>query len=213
MMRFFSQLMKLPLTTVAYSLEMFAKTMQELQRISNQGVDAMIRGVAHTLGAASSDESARSGAPQMFVTDYATADSAVTTNHDKEVTQMKDQDLSGENKLKLVRYKVLFVKRDYEVAFPEKEELVSYDTGGAEWAGLKVAHFMGRLSKTKRPERWRDTESPYPPGASGEYIDSIPKQDEKYIKVYFEVLQRWDREEAEYDKQQIEVLRQIAKRL
>ena len=27
--------------------------------------------------------------------------------------------------LKLVRYKILFVKRDYEYAFPEQEELIS----------------------------------------------------------------------------------------
>ena len=34
---------------------------------------------------------------------------------------MSDKDLN-DDQLKLVRYKILFVKRDYETAFPEREE-------------------------------------------------------------------------------------------
>ena len=118
-----------------------------------------------------------------------------------------DQDLGGEDRLKLVRYKILFVKRDYEVAFDEREDLVSYSTTGPDWAALEISRFMVNLKHTKRPEKWRDKH--YPPGVKGEYIDYIPDEDQKYLRIYFEVLQRWEREEAEYDKQQVQVLREI----
>ena len=118
-----------------------------------------------------------------------------------------DQDLSGEDTLKLVRYKILFVKRDYEVAFDEKEDLVSYSTTTPDWAALKICEFTENLKTTKVPEKW--DKKKYPKKASGGNIVEIPTEDRKYIRIYFEVLQRWDREEAEYDKQQVEVLREI----
>ena len=49
---------------------------------------------------------------------------------------MRDKDLNDEQ-LKLVRYKILFVKRDYETAFPEKEELVADNLSGEGFAGVE----------------------------------------------------------------------------
>jgi hypothetical protein len=210
MMRFFSQMMKAPMAAFVYSMEMFVKTMQGIQRMADQGIDAMVGGIAQSLTDAAHSDIVLTNDPEMQATGDATGDSS-ETKANKEAKKMKDQDLSGEDTLKLVRYKILFVKRDYEHAFPEKEELVSYDTSGPEWVGLKVAHFMSKLATTKKPEKWR--EKPYPPEVTGEYIMKIPKEDQKYIKVYFEVLQRWDRQEAEYDKQQVEVLREIRDRI
>jgi hypothetical protein len=43
---------------------------------------------------------------------------------------MADQDLSGSDTLKAVRYNIEFVKRDYEWVFPEKEDTVDYSTTG-----------------------------------------------------------------------------------
>jgi hypothetical protein len=70
---------------------------------------------------------------------------------------------------------------------------------------------MSQLAHIKRPRKWkeRDCDYHYPPGVHGEYIEGIPECDQKYIQIYFEVLQRWERETAEYDKQQVEALRGI----
>jgi len=125
---------------------------------------------------------------------------------------MRDQDLSGADTLKLVRYKILFVKRDYEaVLTEEKEELVAYDTTGPAWAALKICDFMGSLKLARRPAKWSEKHCDYyyPPGISGEYIEEIPECDHKYIQIYFEVLQRWERQSAEYDREQVEALRGI----
>src|SRR5262245_25858289 len=45
MAQFVSQMLKLPLTALVFTMEMFVKTMQGLRRIADQGIDAMM-GVA-----------------------------------------------------------------------------------------------------------------------------------------------------------------------
>ena len=69
---------------------------------------------------------------------------------------MRDKDLS-DDQLKLVRYKILFVKRDYETAFPEKEELVPDNMTGEAFSAWKVAEFIQQLpaKRTLVPSDWR----------------------------------------------------------
>jgi len=110
--------------------------------------------------------------------------------------------------LKLVRYKVLFVKRDYEVAFPEREELVSENMDGAAYTSWKIAEFMQEIGRGQivAPRRW--LEKSYPPlehVRNGQLI-GIPDEDKKYFRVYFEVLAQYIRE---YREQQVKVLEEI----
>ena len=81
---------------------------------------------------------------------------------------MRDKDLS-DDQLKLVRYKILFVKRDYEVAFPEREELVHDNMTGDAFAAWKVAEFIQELNRkgTYVPPNWRDGDGKlkYPKGS------------------------------------------------
>jgi hypothetical protein len=95
---------------------------------------------------------------------------------------LPDQDLSGSDTLKLVRYKIVFVKRDHELVFLEKEELVSYETTGPAWAAMKISEFTGSLG-TRQPSEY------------------VPECDHKYLRIVFEVLQRWPREPATTTKQ------------
>ena len=69
---------------------------------------------------------------------------------------MRDKDLS-DDQLKLVRYKILFVKRDYETAFPEQEDLVPDNMTGDGFAAWKVAEFIQQLREKKQtfvPSDW-----------------------------------------------------------
>ena len=82
---------------------------------------------------------------------------------------------------------------------------------------------MASLSKIRRPDKWKqyagDTPTVYPPGAppTQEYIEegtgadkiTIPPSDYKYIDITFHVTQRRDRQAADYDKQQVNVLKGI----
>ena len=126
---------------------------------------------------------------------------------------MPDTNLS-DDMLKLVRFKILFVKRDYEVAFPEQEELVSDNMTETAYTAWKIAEFIQHLKRTESPEKWKDKN--YPRKFSEDerkrrnvYIDDLPESDKKYLRVYFQVLDRYVREKLKYEERHLEVLEQI----
>jgi hypothetical protein len=213
MMRLINQMMKLPLMAFVYSMEMFAKTLRGLQELADQGIDAMVDNGAQAAGNAPESGSDPVYEPLIPVTVGAISDGAKA--NPKEERNMPDTNLS-DDMLKLVRYKVLFVKRDYEVAFPEVEELVPDNTTATAYTGWKIAEFMQRLNKTEVPPKWwKDgKDSPkYPKAAKGVdgkwVISELPEDDKKYLRVYFEVLDRYVREKFKYEERQIEVLEDI----
>ena len=124
---------------------------------------------------------------------------------------MRDKDLS-DDQLKLVRYKILFVKRDYEVAFPEREDLVHDNISGEAFTAWKIAEFIQRLSKEPIPDKWRKKK--YPKRHDDEkvpadgFIYRLDEDDKKYLRVYYEVLERYVREE---DDTEVDVLKDIHK--
>ena len=131
---------------------------------------------------------------------------------------MSDKDLR-DDMLKLVRYKILFVKRDLEHAFQEKEELVSENTDAAGYTAWKIAEFIQNLPDEPIPKKWADKnyppireESPPVPRRPG-MIQALPEDDKKYLRVYYEVLERYARERFKYEERQIEVLEQIRDKL
>lgn len=130
----------------------------------------------------------------------------------KEMLEMRDQDLGGDD-VKLVRYKILFVKREYEAVLHEDETLVTYDTRGGDFGGLRIGDFMEQAARDeiKRPKAWPDGYPPPPkkpiPGWK------IPEEDHKHVRFYFEVLDRFPREKAEYDREQVRVLRDISEKI
>ena len=125
-----------------------------------------------------------------------------------------DKDLH-DDMLKLVRYKILFVRREYEVAFPEQEDIVSDNMDGDAFSAWKVAEFIQDLHRgeTLIPARWE--EQNYPPAEfrDGKHLTGIPHEDKKYLRVYFQVLERYPREKFKYEEQQIRVLEEIRDRV
>jgi hypothetical protein len=126
-----------------------------------------------------------------------------------------DQDLH-DDMLKLVRYKVLFVKREYETAFREQEDLVSDNMDASAFTAWKIAQFIQDLNHTEGdqrvriPSKWGDR---YPSDRDryvrDGYLIGFPPEDKKYLRVYYEVLDRYPREKFKYEEEQIEVLRDI----
>lgn len=219
MMRLINQMMKLPLMAFVYSMEMFAKTMRGLQELADQGIDAMVDNGAQAAGNAPESGSDPVYEPLIPVTAGAITDSAKAIP--KEERNMPDTNLS-DDMLKLVRYKILFVKRDYEVAFPEVEELVPDNTTATAYTGWKIAEFIQRLDETKVPKKWMGLKKDDPPkypeyaeeaqfedGTKGWAIHKLKEDDKKYLRVYFEVLDRYTREKFRYEERQIEVLEEI----
>jgi hypothetical protein len=209
MMKFFGQMMKLPMAALVSSMEMLAKTMREIQKSFESNIDVVSTGLGQTLN----DMADGTGVARAASTDGSgnlSGDGADTTQQiiDKEANDMGDQDLGGED-LKVVRYRIIFTKRDFEAVLDgAEEEIVDYPTDGGSFGGLKVAEFMGKLTAgaVDLPVEWRGKKD-YPPKKEGKW--RIPRDDRRYIKFVYEVIRTIEREEPAYEKDEVKVLRQI----
>jgi hypothetical protein len=207
MMHILAEALKLPLTAFIYSIEMLVKTMQGLQQIADRGIDVMMGGAAQTPGDKPESQSDPKNDETISMAERAIGDSNETTpKEERGMSDIDDKDLSGDE-LKLVRYKILFIKRDYECAFPEIEDLVSADIDESGFTAWKIAEFIQRLNETPLPDKWRT--KGYPPGVAGRHIDRLPEDDKQYLRIFYQVLDRFPREEANYEASQIKVLEQI----
>lgn len=214
-MRLFGQMMMLPFTVLIQGMELFIRTMQGMQRATDEGLDVIAGEMTQVSNTASDIESdlTRTSSESSGVT----KDDGAT--NPKEKINMDDRDLSGKDTLKLVRYKILFIKRDYEHAFREHEELVSDSMTDTAYTAWKIAEFIQRLGDddTRVPAKWGDypenRPAPARPYRRGDILLGLPEEDKKYLRVYFEVMDRYEREEAKYEQQQIDVLKQIRDRI
>jgi hypothetical protein len=119
------------------------------------------------------------------------------------------------DRLRLVRFKILFLKRDLEIAFPEEEELVAEDMTKDGFISWKVAEFIQKLtrSEVKQPGKWKD-ENNYPANEEGGvvrngYVISLPDKDKRFLRVYCQVLAWYDREKRNFERDQADELREI----
>jgi hypothetical protein len=130
------------------------------------------------------------------------------------------RDKSPCDQLRLVRFKILFLKRNLEVAFPEEEELVSEDMTKEGFISWKIAEFIQAMNRgeIKQPPKWKEKKSNnYPDHAGGEvvakdgkyYVKSLPDADKRYLRVYSHVLAWYDREKRNYERDQADVLGEI----
>lgn len=219
MMRLFGQMLLFPFTVFVFSIELFARTIRDLQRTADEGMNLLVGDAGPPGGAAGVEKIVGDNAGELesqtiaVTGDETVHDAAKAT--DKE-TVMRDKDLN-DDQLKLVRYKILFVKRDYETAFPEKEELVADNLTGEGFAAWKVAEFIQQLAerKTHIPSDWKKGDKPKYPEEDkytaktneGWVLLGLPEGDKKYLRVFFEVLERYVREEDE--DTEVDVLREI----
>ncbi|MCA1636433.1 MAG: hypothetical protein LC802_22765 [Acidobacteria bacterium] len=217
MMRLFGQVMLLPFTVFAYGMELFVRTLQGAQRVADDGMDVMVGGTTQTPAETWNSQGEIESSLAISSTDGVINDDAET--NPKETIDMNDTDLSDEKMLKLVRYKILFIKRDHEHAFPEVEELVSDSTNETGYTAWKIAEFIQRLAQreTKVPANWKEypvnEASPTLPYRDGNILLGLPEKDKKFLRVYYEVLARYERESFRYEERQIEVLEEIRNRL
>jgi hypothetical protein len=222
--------MKLPLEAFVYSMEMFVQTMRGIQRIAFQGIDMMADGDVRVPVDVSESESvvpqvkhAAPEAPYAVLEgadrEYTAATQVSMHNAMQEERVMSDKDLR-DDMLKLIRYKILFVKRDYEHVFDEVEELVAENTDGAGYTAWKIAQFIQDLGKheTKIPDKWGDyPDDKYEDGRlkyrQGKILTGLPEDDKKHLRIYYEVLERYPRERFKYEEEQIDILRDISRTL
>ena len=137
---------------------------------------------------------------------------------------MPDWDLSGDD-LKYVSYSVLFTREDFEATLQkQQQEIVDYDTSGGSFGGLKVARCLRAISQGEiaPPEEWKQFDDGDKPIALPKTIGRHNKNGNgkgwdfnhdqlRYIRFVYEVEHRLPRGEEEYDKEEVEALRKIAR--
>jgi hypothetical protein len=232
MMRLLTKIVTMPLEVLASSMETFSRVLRDIQRTLDEtslGLADPARASVPALALEDSHPSTASATNSRSDTLNQCNVSARDLRY-KEKSHMPDQDLSGDD-LKLVRYKILFTKRGYEWAFPEDEELVHDDMDAGRFTAWKISEFIqamkdghGEKRKFKISDKWGKAlvgkakedqdaglEKHQYVTVEGNryYIRDVPHDDKKFLRLFFEVLDRFPREDLHYEERQIEVLEQI----
>jgi hypothetical protein len=225
--QFFRRMLKLPVAAAAAGFDIMARIMRDMQQTFDRSVDVVAQGVAESLmdpPTEGEEQSHETGDTGQQITSSGSDESIPTKRDGGNMGDWDtpDQDLGGED-LKVVRYRIIFTKRDFEDDLERGEETVNYPTNGGSFGGLKVSQFMGTLMPNGRPlpPSWRDGCYPWrewreqhdPPNADPSRYYGIPDEDLRYITFLYEVLRHVEREEKEYDKEQVRTLRSIRDRL
>ena len=281
-MWFVGQFVMLPATTFLYGIELLVNVMREMQKATTEGMRVIAGSGSQSPHLAQENvsnpifpqpEIPKTIEPTQFVpgdTNEIRTKEEGPLNNNGGYSNGVDKDLN-DDMLKLVRYKILFVKRDFEYAFPEQEELVFDNISGADFTAWKIAEFIQKIGRCKNenepdrvriPEKWRTKKYPrrYSAPKSGDWSDierlendakdkrklaeqtkdpkdvkaaqeaearyekrneedpphylvGFPEEDKKFLKLFFQVLERYPREKFKHDERQIEVLEQIRDRL
>jgi hypothetical protein len=243
----FAQLWMVPVNAFLYGMNMLLRTMLGMQQATSQGVEVMMGPHAFPV------EPDIKGASETQVGDSRLVISNIckNTSMNKEDTELNDsgpkiidqnQAFCNPNQqfpspcLVLWRYKVLFIKRDFEHAFPEAEDLVPNDV--TDITAWKIAEFIQQLGHCKIvvPRKWIEKRYPNPKkywrldcdenaGREVEDIDDacnrkepiyligLPEDDKQFLRLYSQQLASYSRQDPKYEERKIEVLEQIRDRI
>lgn len=223
MIRLFSQMLSRPVAAFTSGVELLGQRIKAGQRI-----DGVVSRIVHALSRA--PNSRGGGQEQMqeqppaplarqeqLLRIEATPKAEVEPEAEVEIDEAPgrgldptDTDLSGEM-LKLVRYQVLFVRRDCEHAFAETEAMITESLDGEAFTAWKIAEFMQSLGRGEIPipERWRNKNYPRQECIRDGKLIDLPPEDRKYLRLKYEVLDRYPRQRFNHEKRQVRVLKQI----
>lgn len=199
---FLMQVLYLPVTLFMSSIDMLGKMMGGVQRAT---AAATGRGQSGGFGAG-----AVPGTPTVStgpVTNVSSqAGSGLTGNTNGNQTNKEnymsiDQDLSGDD-IKTVVYSIFFTKRDLEAPLKGlTEDVVNYATNAASYGALMISKFAS-TDKFKRPDRWIAAKYPWPDAPHELTAKDIPGEDQRYITIDFKVVNRFTKNDADYQKRQ-----------
>jgi hypothetical protein len=232
MMWLWGQLMMIPAAALVYSVEMLLRTMHGMQQVTNQGLTVMVGPTAGTHRMFDEQDAPDTQPTGSRISNTNNRNEEDTLNNNTDYNYC-NQEKKTSNCLKLWRYKVLFIKRDLEHAFDEAEDLVPDDV--QDITAWKIAEFIQRLAGKhyRVPGKWLDNDFPKlkylkvngeEPASYQEarkardagtavYLTGLDEDDKRYLRLFSQVLAQYTREEPQYDKEQIKVLREIANKL
>jgi hypothetical protein len=195
----FVQMLRLPMTMFVYATEMAAWTVRGVQRLADEGVAQAFgrtvqparRGFPEAEAPAAAPGNPvelpgggpSAGAPEI-VNPGAVSPAADTRREERRA--MPDMNLA-DDLVKLVRFTIVSIKRDDERILTRDEKIFDDNMTDDAFASWVIS----------------------------EYGDSegLSSDDRKYLRVSYEVLGRWARQDRKYEKRQLEVLEGIRQEL
>lgn len=127
-----------------------------------------------------------------------------------------DPDALRGDRLKLVRWRICFVRHGEEYSFPPHEELIADDLGPGVFEAWKSAEFVQSLTDPEKAPEVPETWSAYLPAncrhGNGR-LRRFPPGDMKHLRVFFEVIRYSRRERMHFHERQLTLLREIATNL
>jgi hypothetical protein len=195
------QMFLLPVQTFVFGMERMLEMMRGIQDASGRGMQVIAGGPAQ-----------QSSSQQIPAIQSDFDERVAARGIDIVSEEIKNMDKNlNDDMLKLVRFKVLFVKRDYEHAFNEEEALVADNMDGSAFTAWKIAEFIQRLGRgaTEVPSNWKNYPDDTNVATRGErkYLTGFPEGDKKYLRVYYEVLERYSREKLQYQEDHLNELK------
>ena len=108
---------------------------------------------------------------------------------------MADRNLS-DDMVKLVEYSIVTIQREHERLLTRGEKIVTDNMTGEAFASWMIAEYLQsrdyKEKVEKDKERWK-----------------IKHEEKKYLRVYYNVLDRWPEQDLEYEEKQLKVLKGI----
>jgi hypothetical protein len=226
MIRFFSRMLKLPVSVFVSGMEILVRSMQDMQRNFEQGVDDMVRELVGD-SEANSDAAGISPTEVKPVEEDPGRPDTIQPSRGEEQTMYDEScapDLSGDD-IKTVGYWITFQKPDYETTLQaRRDETIDYPTTSESFAGLKLVDFIKRLNADggiPYPASWPAAPPDITYRTDGfdlqtrkpERLLDIPLEDRRYIDIQVVLAFRRPAQDPKYPKQQVDILRQIRDRL
>lgn len=208
---------------VVASMDLMLNTMRQVRNTVNEAADLIIEPLKKNTTSSAS-----------LQIDANTSDAIISTDNqpylEKGTKPMYEEhneckDLSGDD-VKYVSYSIVFRKPDFEATLQlERQEVIDYSTDGASFAAQKISQFRGRLASDPTgleiPYEWQG-EGKRPAGMGYNFqlpvvptnpirYRGIDPKDDKYIAFVFRVTSRFSKEKANYDKEQIDAIRESSR--
>jgi len=180
----FLRMVRLPLTLFACAAEAAARTARGIERMTGEGAGNDLGRVAPAAPWSSRTKAgSAAGAPVTVNPGVLEPDADIGR---EETRAMPDTNLA-DDMVKLVRFTIVSIKRDEEKILKRDEEIFDdnmTDDAFATWVISKYGESRGMSS-----------------------------DDRKYLRVSYEVLGRWPKQDRKYEKRQLEVLEGIRQEL
>ena len=239
----FGQFLMTPVAAFLYGVNMLLRTMQGMQQVTSQGVEVMMGPNALLATPAGKD---------VLETQLSASTAVNTDSGNNRITNKEETKLNGNGPkmtdpnqafcnpnqpasapcLILWRYKVLFIRRDLEHAFPEAEDLIPNDV--TDITAWKIAEFVQQMGQclVPVPQKWRakrfakkywklncpeePTEAQIDDAIEHNkpiYLTGLDEDDKKFLRLFSQQMASYQRQDPKYEERQIEVLEQIRDRI